>query len=200
MHNLTVGQEYRRGGSTFELTDLTASSAVLRRVVRYKPFGLGAVYHTVELDRSAFEDEISEGEAVLRPECPGCGFNLDPDDEAWNGEICDDCWWQQATVAERVEREASDEPYHGFNVAAEAQHSDNPTEFLLEVLGDPARSSFDREEADLILAGAVETKRRLDAMVRCPECYEGESFEMVPETGEVRCWCGHQMKPPEAEA
>lgn len=145
--------------------------------------------------RQRFDAERQAGRAVVHPDCTHCGLPVDPA-EAEAGPRHYECWFQHATVAERCEAEV-DRPA-GNRLASEALRADSsPRAHLLAVVGDPARSLHDRNDAEALLTHAVETATLLEALAECPECGEGEVFHVDPETGAVSCHCGTQMQPPE---
>ena len=146
---------------------------------------------TVEETVKRFREEIKAGRAVHHPECEHCGLTVDPK-EARSGPLHYGCWFQNATVQERCEAEV--EQPGGNLMAAEALRSDNPQEYLLNIIGNPARSLHDRTEAENLLTRAISTSEIIDAMIRCPNCLEGEAFEMNPTTGAVHCHCGELLK------
>lgn len=140
-----------------------------------------------------FEEEVAAGRAVLHPECPNCGLPGDPE-ETVDG-MHYGCWLEGAGVRERCVAESE----RHNRLASEALRADAPAEeHLLDVVGDPARPLHDRNDAQVLLSGAVPTRELLDALAECPECGEGEVFPMDPATGEVTCHCGVVMR--EADA
>ena len=145
--------------------------------------------------RRRFDRDLAEGVAVVHPDCTHCGLPVDPA-EGEDGPLHYECWFQQASVAERCAAEV--ERPGGNHLAAEALRADSsPRSDLLEVVGDPARTLHDRNDAEALLTHAVDTGTLVEALVRCPECLEGEVFEMNSATGAVTCHCGHPMKPAE---
>jgi hypothetical protein len=152
----------------------------------------GAQNQTVKETVTRFTEEAQAGRAVHHPECDYCGLPVDPA-EGEPGPLHYECWFQHATVQERCEAEA-DRPGGFRSMAAEALRADDPRGHLLDVIGDPARSLHDRNDAEHFLTYAVSTSEILDAQVRCPNCREGEAFQMDPATGAVHCHCGELLK------
>lgn len=171
--------------------------------VRLRRLYAGAGQEVTET-RQRFDRDLAEGVAVVHPDCAYCGLPVDPaeaEDGAsvgLTGPVHYGCWYQHASVAERCQAEV--EQPGGNRMASEALRADEaPQEYLLGVLGDPARSLHDRTDAEMLLTYAVDTSTIIDAQVQCPECLEGEVFHMDPSTGAVSCHCGHPMKPGDDE-
>lgn len=148
--------------------------------------------NTVEETLDRFQEEVEAGRAVHHPPCENCQLPVDPE-TGRSGPLHYGCWFERASVRERCESEVNHSG--GSVMAAEALRSDNAKEHLLSVVGDPARTLHDRIDAENLLSGAVPTSELLDATVRCPNCLEGEVFNMDPHTGAVRCHCGVLLKP-----
>lgn len=176
------GQKWVRLNVSYEILDVE-DSVVTMRDCRYK--------RTVEETVERFRDEVEAGRAVHHPQCENCGLPIDPDEKR-PGPLHYDCWFETATVHERCEAETARPG--GNMMAAEALRSDDPRAHLLSVIGNPARTFHDRTDAENLLAGAVSTRELIEASVRCPNCREGEAFEMDPQTGAVRCHCGELLK------
>jgi hypothetical protein len=177
-------QKWARNHWTYIILDVSEETVTMRE---------GLTKRTVEETRQRFDEEVAAGRAVLHPECTYCGLPVDPD-EGRDGPLHYECWFEQASVRERCDAEA--DRAAGNRLATEALRSEtSPRDHLLAVIGDPARTLHDRNDAELLLASAVSTREVLDAQVRCPSCREGEVFPMDPATGEVRCHCGEMLKP-----
>jgi hypothetical protein len=153
------------------------------------------VYETLE----RFRGEAEAGRAVLHPECDYCGLPVDPD-EARSGfgfdALHDQCWYEHAGIGDRIEWHRSGGA-RGTLIASEAAREEDPEAFLLDVIGDPARSYHDRIDAEQILEGNVSTRTLVESWFRCPNCREGEQFPMDPE-GSITCHCGEVLR--EADA
>lgn len=184
---IDVGQKWIRNGIAYRVVGVEDGMVVMHDTT-YKEEPYRIATETIE----RFVEEAMAGRAVLHPFCEQCGFPVDPE-EGEPGPVHYECWFQQASVRERVEAESK--RYGGGPMASEALTTDDPVEFLLDVIGDPARSFHDRCEADNLLSLAVDTATLVDAWFRCPTCLEGEAFEMDPATGAVHCHCGERLKP-----
>ena len=139
-----------------------------------------------------FFKEAKDGNITHHPECTHCGLSVDPD-EAKGGPLHYGCWFENASVQERCETEA--ERGVGNRIASEAiNSSEDPRQYLFDLIGNPVRSLHDRNDARHLLNHAVPSDKIIEAAVRCPQCREGETFEIDPGTGEVHCHCGKLLK------
>lgn len=146
----------------------------------------------VEETLTRFQEEVEAGRAVHHLECIYCGLTVNPDNAAEEA-LHYRCWFQNASVKERCEAEVN--RVGGNRLASEALRADeDPREHLLKVIGDPARTFHDRTDAENLLTHAVSVKEISDASVLCPNCREGEAFEMDPTTGAVHCHCGELLQ------
>lgn len=182
------GQKWVRHNTHYTILAVTDDTVTMQT---------GPNNHTVEETYERFTEEAAAGRAVLHPDCDHCGLPTDPD-EARDGPLHYECWFEHATVRERCEAEV-DRP--GSNrIAAEALRADtNPRDHLLDLIGNPARNFHDRTDAEHLLSGAIPVSDLLDATARCPTCREEEYFDIHPTTGAVHCHCGEQLKPPDSE-
>jgi hypothetical protein len=131
-------------------------------------------------------------------ECDYCGLSVRPDEAMSNDDhyhLHRECWYELASVPDRVEHQAQT-PGWLQSVARRARDADeDPQTFLLDLLGDPSESFDTRAGAEYLLSSAVPPEVIAAAQVECPNCGEGETFPVDPATDEVRCHCGHVMRP-----
>lgn len=189
VHNPTEGDRYEQYGSARQVRVASADEVTLTK--RYhKP---ADPLWDDDFSREEFDRLVESGELVYLPPCDYCGLPMDPTDPEERPPLHYGCWYENASVAERCEAEHN--RAGGYPMAGEALRTDEaPEAYLLGVIGDPGRSPFDREEAHLLLSGAVDVHTIIEAEAQCPNCLEAESWPMDPETGEVRCYCGTLMK------
>lgn len=181
-----AGQEWVRASTYYTIQTVEDGRVTMR--VRSKN-------RTVEEPLTRFRDAVANGTLVLHPECDYCSLSIRPDEVRSNDEydhLHEGCWYQHASVRERCEYDV--ETAGGSMMAAEALRSDDPKEHLLGVIGNPARTQWERTEAEMLLSNAVSNRELIDAQVSCPNCREGETFDMKPETGDVYCHCGELLQ------
>jgi ribosomal protein S27AE len=185
------GTKIVRGAHRYRLVELTDDEAVM--TTRHA----GAELEVTET-RGRFDEELEAGRAVVHPACDHCGLPVDPDGAMSDDEhdvLHEGCWFEHASVRDRCVHESTKAGWPS-SMACRALAADaTPAEYLLGVIGDPARSFDDRCDAEHFLTYAVDTRTIIEHQVRCPNCGEGEVFPMDPGTGEVRCHCGELMKP-----
>jgi hypothetical protein len=149
----------------------------------------------VEETLTRFREEVADGNLVHHPTCDYCRLPIRPEELRSNDEydhLHEGCWYQHASVRDRCEYDVA--TAGGSMMAAEALRADDPQAHLLGVLGNPARTLHERNDAEALLTHAVSVQELLDAEVRCPNCKEGEVFEMDPDTGDVYCHCGELLQ------
>jgi len=183
------GDKYVRGDLNHAYHIIEADDETVRMWVRR-----GGSKHEVEKTRSRFDEEVADGNVVWHPPCRNCDLAFDPDGDHPGVEmrLCYSGWYEQASVRERCEHE-------GGWLAGEALRSGDPKRHLLDFIGDPVNTFHDRSDAEVLLMHRVTAREMIDAWFRCPNCMEGEQFPMVPETGEIVCHCGEQLKPPDGK-
>jgi len=107
------------------------------------------------------------------------------------------CWLHYELDADaRINVLAHGEMVIGSRMARRADQSDNPLRYLRDVIADPGHMLEDRLEASRLLQ--LDPEDAVSSEVRCPDCLEGEAFDMDQETGAVECAnCGRGMDRPE---
>jgi len=184
MEQLESGQKWVHRNRVYWITRVEEEQVIMKSGMTNKE-----VSETI----TRFIEEANDGVAVLHKKCRYCGIEVNPEnghDETLHYE----CWFEQASVKERCKAERNRSG--GNRLASEAIQSDiEPKTHLLNVIGDPSRTSQNRYDAENLLTGSVPVEEIIEASVRCPSCNEGEYFEMSPETGEVRCHCGILLQP-----
>jgi len=186
-HEPEPGDKYVRGIDHYRILEVDSETVRMT-----KTFAGQEV--EVEVTRERFDEEVRDGNAVWHPECKNCGFTFNPNETHSGVEqnLHYWCWYEQASVEQRCREEDT-------FVAKQASQTDNAKQFLLNFIGNPAKSFHNRVDAENLLIGNVETSVLIEASVTCPNCRNGEQFRIDPGSGAVSCHCGEQLKPPDNE-